>query len=161
MTEYSQLIDQYLAGPQQLKQLVAGLADKQLDAVPIPCQWSTRQVVCHIADFEAVFADRMKRVIAECEPTFFGGDPDVFAARLAYEQRDVTEEVQLIEKVRRQMARIFQSLAVTDFQRIGNHSEDGSITLATLLQQITHHIPHHVHFIKEKRRALDLSGGDG
>lgn len=81
MTQNVDLIDQYLAGPQKLRHAIVGMTDGQLDATPIPGRWSTRQVVCHIADFEPVYADRMKRVIAMSEPTFFGGDPDVFAAR--------------------------------------------------------------------------------
>ena len=36
-----------------------------------------------------------------------------------------------------------------------NHSEDGPITLRTLLERITNHIPHHVQFIEEKRRAME------
>lgn len=115
MTEYSELIDHYSAGPDQLRQAIAGLTDEQLDAAPIPGKWSTRQVVCHIADFEPVYADRMKRVIAEGEPTFVGGNPDVFAARLAYDGWNVEEELQLIEAVRRQMVRILRSLTEVDF----------------------------------------------
>lgn len=152
--EPTRLIDEYLAGPQQLRQAISGLTAEQLDATPVPGKWSTRQVVCHIADFEPVYADRMKRVIAEDEPTFFGGDPDVFAARLAYAQRDVEEELQLIEAVRRHVARILRTLPPADFERRGNHSVDGPITLATLLERITNHIPHHIRFIEEKRRAL-------
>ncbi len=87
-----ELIFEYMAGPELLRQVVAGMSEEELDAKPIPGTWSTRQVVWHIADFEPVYADRMKRVIAEDEPTFFGGDPDVFAARLAYDQRVVDEE---------------------------------------------------------------------
>tara|TARA_R110002072_G_scaffold302615_3_gene486907 strand:- start:12800 stop:13267 length:468 start_codon:yes stop_codon:yes gene_type:complete len=149
------LIEQYLAGPQLIRQAVFGMTDEQLDAAPIAGKWSTRQVVCHIADFEPVYADRMKRVIAENQPTFFGGDPDVFAAGLAYDQRNVEEELQLIEVVRRQMARILQTLLPKDFQRTGNHSVDGPMTLETLIQRITGHVPHHVEFIKEKRRAIE------
>jgi hypothetical protein len=52
------------------------------------------------------------------------------------------------------MARILRSLTEKDFQRIGHHSEDGPLTLETLLQRITEHIPHHVRFIKEKRELL-------
>jgi uncharacterized damage-inducible protein DinB len=127
---------------------------EQLDARPVPGRWSTRQVVCHIADFEPVYADRMKRVIAEEQPTMFGGDPDVFAARLAYDRRDVEEELAMIEAVRRHVARILRALAPADFQRRGLHSTDGPITLETLLARIAAHIPHHVRFIEEKRRAL-------
>jgi hypothetical protein len=153
---YAVLIEEYLAGPQLIRQTVSGMTGEQLDATPIAGKWSTRQVVCHMADFEPVYADRMKRVIAENQPTFFGGDPDVFAAGLAYDLRDVEEELQLIEVVRRQMAKILRTLSPEDFQRTGNHSVDGPITLETLIQRITGHVPHHVQFIEEKRRALEF-----
>jgi hypothetical protein len=93
-------------------------------------------------------------VIAENRPTFFGGDPDVFAARLAYAQRDVAVDLQMIEAVRRHVAAILRTLSPDDFQREGIHSTDGPISLQTLLQRITNHIPHHVTFIREKRAAL-------
>lgn len=152
--QYSKLIDAYLAGPDLLEKAVGALSESQLDAVPIPGKWSTRQVICHIADFELVYADRMKRVVAVSEPTLFGGDPDVYAARLNYEQRNVQEELQLVKAIRVHMARILRSLTENDFQRIGHHSEDGPLTLETLLQRITEHIPHHIRFIKEKRELL-------
>ncbi|MDA1017566.1 MAG: DinB family protein [Planctomycetota bacterium] len=148
------LIEQYAAGPKLIAQAVSGMSDDDLNATPIIGKWSTRQVVCHLADFEPVYADRMKRVIAEDRPTFFGGDPNEFAARLAYEQRDVAEELRLIEVVRAQMTRILRTLAVEDFQRSGVHSEDGPMTLETLIQRITKHVPHHVAFIDEKRNAI-------
>ena len=148
------LIDHYLAGPQLLRAAVSGMSQSQLEAKPIPGKWSTLQVVCHLADFEPIYADRMKRVLAEEEPTLFGGDPDLFALRLAYEQREVEEELQLIEAVRRHMGRILRTLKVSDFQRKGIHSEAGPITLEKLLTNITQHIPHHLQFIAEKRMAL-------
>ena len=151
-----QLIDDYAAGPERLRQAVAGMTDEQLDAKPIPGTWSTRQVVCHVADFEPIYADRIKRVIAEDEPTFFGGDPDGFAARLAYDDRDVDEELRLIECTRRQMARILKTLTTADFRRTGNQFDDGRLDLTTLLTRVTDHLPHHVRFIEAKREALRL-----
>lgn len=150
----SQLIGKYLAGPLQLREAVSGMTDEQVRTAPIPGKWSTLQVVCHIADFEPVYSDRMKRVVAEEEPTLFGGDPDLFAARLAYDRRDLEEELQLIEAVRKHTARILQTLPDSAFQRNGVHSVDGPISLQTLLQRIAGHIPHHVRFIEEKRAAM-------
>ena len=60
----------------------------QLLARPIPGKWSTQEVVCHLADYEPIYADRMKRVIALQEPELLPGDPGLFAARLAYDRRD-------------------------------------------------------------------------
>jgi uncharacterized damage-inducible protein DinB len=151
---YDQLIDEYLDGPRQLREAVAGMTQEQLDATPVTGKWSTRQVVCHLADYEPIFADRMKRVIAEDEPPISSSDHQAFAARLAYDQRDLDEELTLIQIVRSQMARIFRSLKPEDFQRIGHHSTRGPMTLEALLKQITGHIPHHVKFIEEKREAM-------
>ena len=83
---HAELIEEYLAGPGLLREAVAGLTAEELNARPIPDKWSTRQVIYHIADFEPVYADRMKRVIAEDNPPLRGGDPDVFAAKLAYDR---------------------------------------------------------------------------
>ncbi len=151
---HAQLISEYLAGPQKLRAVVAEMTVEQIDATPIPGKWSTKQVICHIADFEPVYADRKKRVIAENEPMMKTGDPDLFAARLAYDQRDVEVELDLIEAIRKHMGAILWSLAPSDFQRQGNHSEAGLITLESLLTNITGHIPHHLKFIAEKRAAL-------
>ncbi len=148
------LIEDYLAGPQKLREAVAGMTGDQLDAKPVPDRWSTRQVVCHIADCEIVYADRMKRVIVENNPAMLNLAPDAFAASLAYDQRDVEEELRLIEATRRHVGRILRNVEPGCFQRTGNHSTDGPLTLEHLLQRITGHIPHHIEFIEEKRAAM-------
>ncbi len=150
-------IDEYLSGPQTLRKAVAGMTPEQLAARPIAGKWSTLEVICHLADFEIVFADRIKRVIAENDPTMFGGNPVEFAARLAYSQRDAEEELLLIEQIRKHVARILKSLPPAAFGRRGIHSESGPTTLDALVERITGHIPHHVRFIQEKRQALGLA----
>jgi len=148
------LIEDYLAGPGLLRRAVAGMTKDQLLARPVPGKWSTQEVVCHLADYEPIYADRMKRVIALEGPELLQGDPGLFAARLAYDRRDVGEELALIELTRKQMARVLRALTPEDFQRRGLHSRDGALTLENLLQRVTAHIPHHVRFIEEKRRAM-------
>lgn len=148
------LLKQYEQGPDLLKAAIAGVREDQFDQTPVPGKWSIRQIVCHIADFEPVFADRMKRILVEDNPTMFGGDPDVFAAGLHYEKRGVEDELALIFAVRRQLAVILRNTDIEDFQRTGVHSESGPLTLETLLERITRHIPHHVKFIEAKIAAM-------
>lgn len=156
----AQLTDNYLAGVATLRQAVAGMTREQLLARPVAGKWSTLEVVCHLADFEPIYADRMKRVIAEEQPVFFGADEKRFAAALAYHDRDLDEELTLIDQTRRQLARILRKLSPEALQRSGTY-KDGSHqetrTLERLLTGITGHVHHHVKFIEEKRRALGLS----
>jgi uncharacterized damage-inducible protein DinB len=150
-------IEKYVAGPAMLRKAVAGMSREQLLARPVPGKWSTLEVVCHLVDFDPIYADRMKRTIAEDKPRLIGADEKDFAARLAYHQRDLEEELTILEHTRRQMARILKTLQPADFKRTGMHDERGPQTVEDLLTTITNHIPHHVKFIEEKRRALGLT----
>jgi hypothetical protein len=112
------------------------------------------EVVCHIADFEVVNAERIRRVLAEHEPTLFNGEPEDFERALAYDSRDLTEELSLISAIRGQSARILRTISAETWQRRGIHSTDGPITLRQLIERVTSHVPHHIAFILQKREAL-------
>ncbi|MCA8995175.1 MAG: DinB family protein, partial [Planctomycetaceae bacterium] len=77
MTETTELIDAYAAGAQLLRDVLKATSQVDIDARPVEGQWSIREVVCHLADSEIVYADRMKRVIAEDNPTFFDLAPNI------------------------------------------------------------------------------------
>src|SRR5436853_1564356 len=102
------MIDAYLAGPAALRAAVRGMSRGQRLARPVAGKWSTLEVVCHLADFDPILADRMKRIIAEDRPQLLGADENRFAAALAYHQRDLNEELDIIDRTRRQMARILR-----------------------------------------------------
>jgi len=154
-----QLIQDYLDVVAQLKDSVAGLTDEQRRAHPVPGTWSIHEVVCHIADFEPISTDRICRVIAIDRPTLLGADETLFAKALAYDARDFDEQMRLIEILRSHTARILQNSPPEAFQRVGVHNEAGPMTLEQLLARVTSHIPHHIKFIREKRKALGVSDG--
>jgi hypothetical protein len=156
MATLPELVDSYLAGPQMLRQAVRGLNREQLLARPVAGKWSTLEVVCHLADFEPILADRMKRVIAEDRPPLLGADELKFASALAYHQRDLEEELAIVDNTRRQMGRILRTLTPEALKREGVHNERGPLTLERLLTITTNHIPHHAKFIDEKRKALGV-----
>jgi uncharacterized damage-inducible protein DinB len=157
MSALAPLIEKYLAGVETLRQAVAGMTREQLQARPVPGKWSTQEVVCHLADFEPILSDRMKRVIAEERPQLIGADENRFAAALAYQERDVGEELAIINQTRRQLVRILRRLPDEALSRVGVHNERGPMTLEKLLNSAINHIPHHVKFILDKRKALGLA----
>jgi hypothetical protein len=156
------MIDAYLGGIEVLRQAVAGMTPEQLVARSVTGLWSTLEVVCHLADFEPIYADRMKRVIATDRPLLLSAGREAFARSLAYHERDIGEELTLIDVTRRQMARILRTLPEDAWDRVGVYRHEGHEELRSLrrlLETITGHIPHHVAFIAEKRRALAIEPG--
>src|SRR5215831_6952283 len=101
-----QLIENYLAGVGQLRQAVAGMSREQVLARPIPGKWSTLEVVCHLCDMDLVYADRIKRIIAEDRPLVINADEQLYASSLAYQERDVDEEITLLAGIRQHVAGI-------------------------------------------------------
>ncbi len=153
---HSQMIAEYVAGVDLLRKATAGMTADQIKARPVAGKMSTLEVVCHICDFEPVMADRMKRIISHEKPLLIGADENLFFKTLFYHDRDLNEELNLIEATRKQMARILSKLPDEAFSRMGNHAERGLQTLEQFLQTAIRHIPHHVQFIQEKRKALGL-----
>ena len=68
-------------GGQKLADAVRGLRREDLQAHPVPGKWSIQQVVIHLMDSDLVTTDRMKRVIAEDNPTLLAYDEEKFAAQ--------------------------------------------------------------------------------
>jgi hypothetical protein len=153
----SELADAYLAGAAQLRAAVSGMTSEQLSARPVPGKWSTLEVVAHIADFEPVMSDRIKRVISHENPTLMGADENLFATHLFYCDRNIEEELAVVEAIRVSTARILKLLPPAALNRIGTHSDAGILTLELLVLRATNHITHHLKFIQEKRDALGLN----
>src|SRR5499425_2068194 len=125
MPNLPQMIDAYLAGVGTLRKAVAGMSREQLTARPVAGKWSTLEVVCHLADFDPIIADRMKRVLSHDRPSLLGADENLFASTLAYHDRDLEEELGIIEATRSQMARILRKQPAEALKRVGVHSERG------------------------------------
>ncbi|HEX3147639.1 MAG TPA: DinB family protein [Gemmataceae bacterium] len=150
------LIEQYAAGTDTLRKAIQGLSPEQLKARPVPGKWSSLEVVAHIADFEPILAERMMRVVSHERPLLMVADENLFAATMDYQSRDVAEEMALIDVTRKRMTHILRKLSPEAANRVGIHSFKGLVSLEAILTSAVHHIPHHVTFIEEKRKALKV-----
>lgn len=153
----AELIAAYERGAAALRAAVTGLSAEQLRTRPVPNTWSMLELVCHVADCEQFFADRMKRTAAMDRPLLIGADGFRYSDALRYHDHDVEEEILLVEITRRQMARILRLLPAEAWQRTAVHSETGLVTLRQLLLHANNHLDHHLAFADEKRKALGAS----
>jgi GNAT superfamily N-acetyltransferase len=150
----AQLLEEYEAGRGLLRGTVSGMTREDLLARPVPGRWSTLEVVCHISDTEQFFADRMKRTLAMNRPLLMGADGWLYPEAVRYHDRDLVEELALVDLTRRQMVRILKLVPSEAWGRTAVHSETGLMTLRQLLRHAIGHLKHHLAFIEEKRQAL-------
>jgi hypothetical protein len=144
-------IDRYEGGAARLKSAVAGLGRDALLARPADGSWSIQEIIIHLQDSELVFADRMKRVIAEENPPLIGYDQSRFVRELYCDEQSAEDAVRIIELNRGNMARVLRKLPESAFSRIGTHNERGPLTLEQLVAGATEHLEHHLKFIEKKK----------
>ena len=151
------LVNRYAAGGPVLLYAVAGITPEHEQAHPGPGAWSLAEVTAHLLDTELVFADRMKRILAEGNPVLQGFDENLWHDALDYPSMPVHEAAELLAGNRRWMARLLASRPEADFARAGTHTEKGRQTLAEVLAYVTNHLDHHLRFIYGKRAGLGVA----
>jgi uncharacterized damage-inducible protein DinB len=149
-------IDSFLEGPSLVRQALAGMNGEHLQARPVAGRWSTLEVVCHLVDSDQAWCHRIKRTIAEERPLQIGYDETRFTAALAYNERDVEAELNLLEAMRIQLGAILRAIPAEAWDRTCVHNERGLMTVREMVEIEAEHVRHHVRFIREKRVALGL-----
>jgi len=153
MSEIAELLERYRRGPEVVATLMTGAAGAELDFRPAPDRWTLRQIVAHLADSELVGSDRFRRVIAEEDPTLIGYDQNAWAANLNYAKRKTSESVEMFRRLRADCYELLKDLPAETFERKGNHSEIGTVTLRQLLERLANHAESHARQIQEVRSA--------
>jgi hypothetical protein len=154
MSAAESLIDRFAAGGPVLVYATAGLSREQEQARPGPGDWSIAELVAHLVDSDLVACERMKRVIAETEPTLIAMDETAWVKRLRSHEMPVEEGVNLFAANRHWVTRVLRGCVESDFARSGHHTERGRMTLAELVTTYVNHLDHHLSFLYSKRANL-------
>jgi hypothetical protein len=140
---------------------ITGAAGAELDFAPVPERWSIRQILAHLADSEIVCADRLRRVIAEQNPTLIAFDQDAWAAHLNYAQRKISESLETFRRLRAENFELLKDLPEPVYERTGTHSERGVITLSQLVEGIAGHAERHARQLQDLRRLYKQTKASG
>jgi hypothetical protein len=155
---HNDLIDRYEHGGEKLSLAIRGLTREDLLAIPDPTanvgRWSIQQVVIHTMDSDLVSIDRLKRMIAEDNPTLIGYDENKFVQNLFYDEQPAEDAVQVVDLARKSFAKVLRKLPESAFARAGTHNERGRMTVESYLNAATDHLEHHVKFIHDKRAHM-------
>ena len=148
------VIEQYARGAGVLLEGIQGLPREDFLATPVPGTWSIQQIVLHLMDSDLIASDRMKRIIAEENPTIIGYNETAFATKLFYDQLDPFAAAEIFQRNREMTAAILRHLPPAAFERVGTHNERGKVKLGDMVEMYAQHLEHHMKFLRHKRQLL-------
>ncbi len=151
MSDLPELLERYRRGAEILAMSLTGAAGPELDFQTEPGKWSVRQIVCHLSDAEMVTGTRLRRIIAEDDPTLEAFNQDAWAHKLDYAKRKPSQALETFRRLRGENHDLLKDLAEETFARTGTHSERGTVSLLDLVKGGAEHAENHIRQMREVR----------
>ena len=159
MSEILALLERYRRGAEVLAVVLTGVFGEEEDFVPVPGKWSVRQIVAHLADAELVGAHRFRQVLAEENPAITAFDQDAWTRNLDYARRKPKHSLETFRRLRAENYELLKELPASAYERAGNHTENGRLTLHQLIEGFAQHAESHARQLQEIRDAYKKAKG--
>jgi hypothetical protein len=153
MSELVDLLERYRRGAELLAMASTGAAGAVLDFRTDLHAWTVRQIVCHLADAEAVAYMRFRQIISEENPTLQWFDDVAWAEKLDYGKRKLSQALETFRRLRADNHELLKDLPEAVFARTGTHSKDGVVTLRASVEWFATHLEEHVMEMQAIRAA--------
>ncbi len=110
--------------------------------------WTARQVLVHISDIEAVFLERLRRLLAQDKALLMAIDPDGWSDRLGYAKRDLGLAQSQFVAARSSIIELIE-MHGGEAARTAVHSEAGLLTMADVVKKVEWHHRHHLEQVEQ------------
>ncbi len=101
--------------------------------------WSVIEVICHLRDAEEISLQRMQAMRDQANPTITGYDQEALARDRDYKSQDLRLALEGFNHYRSQYVAALSALTLAEWDRPGQHSELGQITI---MAHTIHHTCH-------------------
>ena len=149
----AEAIDKIRRLPQQVEDLVAGLSPQELTAKPLAHEWTVAQNVHHLADSHINSYVRCKLMATEDNPTLKPYDEGAWALLTDGSSADLADSLALLKALHARWVIFWENLPEDAWQRTGQHSESGAVTLARQLELYVEHGEAHLDQIRRTLAA--------
>jgi hypothetical protein len=157
MSDIPTLLERFRRGPEVVASALTGVSGAEEDFVTAPGKWSIRQIAAHLADSELVGAHRLRQVIAEDNPTLIAFDQDAWTKNLDYSRRKAEQSVETFRRIRTENYELLKAVPNAAWERTGNHTENGPMTLRRLLEGYAGHAESHTRQVQQIRDAFQAA----
>lgn len=112
---------------------------------PQPAVWSPLEYACHVRDVHVLFAERVRSMLDEDEPTFANWDQDATAIERDYGSQDPAVVAAELVEAAGTVAAVYATVTDETRGRRGIRSNGDEFTVETLGSYHLHDIVHHLH----------------
>jgi hypothetical protein len=126
----------------QLRHYADVFGSRRLGQSPAPGKWSAREIICHLADCEIVFAYRLRQAVAEEHHTIQPFDQDKWAA--SYSAYDGAAALSVFSSLRQWNIAFIKSVSPQILEKKLTHPERGEMTFQTVVETMAGHDINHL-----------------
>ncbi|MBZ0293510.1 MAG: DinB family protein [Anaerolineae bacterium] len=106
--------------------------------------WSVLEVVCHLADADAIFYQRAVMMLEQVFPSLPVFDHEAMVFQNHYNEQVLTEVYARLEQSRLRFIEFFTNLTEEEWNRAGSHPEKGHFTMTDAVMQVSSHELNHI-----------------
>ena len=126
----------------KLRQFADVFGSRRLGQAPAPGKWSAREILCHLADCEIVFAYRLRQAVAEDHHVIQPFDQDKWAA--SYAAYDGVAALAVFSSVRNWNILFIKNASPEIMGKHVTHPERGEMTFKTVVETMAGHDLNHL-----------------
>jgi uncharacterized damage-inducible protein DinB len=135
-----ELIDALKATPDTLKGLLSNVSEEQARSAKGGDEnWSVVEVICHLRDAEEFTIQRVESMRSQNNPQIIGYDQAALARERKYNDADLNSALNAFIKYREHLVASLSALAPDDWERGGEHNENGHMTIFSYILHIVSH----------------------
>lgn len=149
------LLDSLRAMPEVLDALLEDCTQEQADAAKGGDEgWSVIEVVCHLRDAEERALERMRLMRDSDNPVITAYDQDAWARERNYAAANLREALAAFHHFRAQHIAELTQLSPQQWERRGQHEEQGDITISSQALHIAAHDAIHAAQIARQLKSV-------
>lgn len=138
------LLDAFKSTSDTLRFLLKGVTQEQAEAATGGDEnWSVTEVMCHLRDAEERALERLRAMRDEDNPFLAAYDQEAWAKERNYAGQNLDWALEIFLRLREEHINDLSALTAEEWQRPGQHEEQGDITIfAHTLHMVAHDSQH-------------------
>ncbi len=141
---YSSLTERLKNQHKTIASIIIKLNNSQLQYHPSPAKWNIHENIAHMAKYQPVFIDRIRKILTNEEPAFEvykAEEDDEFEIYCAFTTYELLKKISSDREV---IFHLITHLPVDKLDRIGTHPKYGKLTISEWTEFFLLHEAHHL-----------------